>query len=757
MDNGLYAMVTPWMQNGNIVDYVREEPQTNPLELLEDATLGLQYLHSMDLAHGDLKGSNILISEDGHACLTDVGTTRVAGDMSSATATIQTSTTEGGLTVRWSPPELIDPERIGSKIGRPTKKSDVYSMAMTIYQVLTDRVPYYDRGELPAMLRIIQGERPQKPIFVITRGYTEDLWEITTRCWDEKPLERPIVDDLLKALKSAAKQWKPTLSFSPQDDLSPTLYADEFNLCTPSEHEDGDATTGLSTSPPVLPPSTAKNETSLEHVPGGPPVERSQIPTTLEKQHTQEVPASLPETQLGKPTLTVSRKDEIEVTMPGVKANSPSVLGLTAPASSRLPVDSGIPSQLQPGDTNRTSKLPEPFKDGQQALQRLVSGSAPRDELSSLIETVVSNVRADAVVDHLQGIDAQTFVDVLDQALDGPDFPLEIRNECVRLLYTTCAGHTLLPRSMCLELPGDTVGDVQCRGGFGIVSKRGYRGQEVAVKALRGLSSEKMSKRFWKEVITWRAVQHPNVLPLVGVVMTRDRFSMVSEWMANGNIKKFVEARQSANRYKLLADATKGLIHVHCQGIIHGDLKAANILINQNGHACLADFGLATIASDTTNTTFSDSLLGGGTTRWKSPELFDPEEFGLTERRRTKSSDCYALGMAVYEVLSGKVPFYDYQPDVVVVPKILDGDRPERPRGPWFTDDIWDTLEWCWKPMPGDRPSAEDVLHRLRKASMPSPAQMIEGPLIMDPPMQEWELHAKEKEEERMTRLLIPQ
>jgi hypothetical protein len=266
------------------------------------------------------------------------------------------------------------------------------------------------------MLRIIQGERPQKPIFVITRGYTEDLWEITTRCWDEKPLERPIVDDLLKALKSAAKQWEPTLSFSPQDVLSPTLYADEFNLCTPSEHEDGDATTGLSTSPPVLPPSMTKNETSLEHVPGGPPVERSQIPTTLEKQHTQEVPASLPETQLGKPTLTVSRKDEIEVTMPGVKANSPSVLGLTAPTSSRLPVDSGIPSQLQPGDTNRTSKLPQPFKDGQQALQRLVSGSAPRDELSSLIETVVSNVRADAVVDRgLQGIDAQTFVDVLDQ------------------------------------------------------------------------------------------------------------------------------------------------------------------------------------------------------------------------------------------------------------------------------------------------------------------------------------------------------
>jgi hypothetical protein len=78
------------------------------------------------------------------------------------------------------------------------------------------------------MLRIIQGVRPPKPIFVITRGYTEDLWEMTTRCWDEKPLERPKVDDLLKALKTAAKQWKPTLSFSPQDDHQKRWQASYF-------------------------------------------------------------------------------------------------------------------------------------------------------------------------------------------------------------------------------------------------------------------------------------------------------------------------------------------------------------------------------------------------------------------------------------------------------------------------------------------------------------------------------------------------
>lgn len=125
-----------------------------------------------------------------------------------------------------------------------------------------------------------------------------------------------------------------------------------------------------------------------------------------------------------------------------------------------------------------------------------------------------------------------------------------------------------------------------------------------------------------------------------------------------------------------------------------------NILIDQAGHARLADFGLLTIASDATNFTPSNSFIEGGTWRWMSPELFDPELFGLKDSRQTKCSDCYALGMVMYEVLSGRVPFsrrHGYN----VVTRIVKGERPERPRGEdgmWFTDGIWDVMEGCWKP-----------------------------------------------------------
>jgi len=71
-----------------------------------------------------------------------------------------------------------------------------------------DVPPFYEYKDLVAVHHIIQGARPKKPNFAKTRGYTEELWEITTSCWDEVPTKRPAVDYVLDALGIAAEQWK---------------------------------------------------------------------------------------------------------------------------------------------------------------------------------------------------------------------------------------------------------------------------------------------------------------------------------------------------------------------------------------------------------------------------------------------------------------------------------------------------------------------------------------------------------------------
>ena len=139
--------------------------------------------------------------------------------------------------------------------------------------------------------------------------------------------------------------------------------------------------------------------------------------------------------------------------------------------------------------------------------------------------------------------------------------------------------------------------------------------------------------------------------------------------------------------------------------------RQANILVDQTGCARLADFGLLTIISDPTNSSSSISLTQAGTTRWMSPELIDPQRFGLEKSRPTEASDCYALGMVIYETISGRLPFHNSVNWTVFV-KVLGGERPDRDR--CFTDSLWETLESCWKAQPDDRLSAQGVLQRLQ-------------------------------------------
>ena len=100
-----------------------------------------------------------------------------------------------------------------------------------------------------------------------------------------------------------------------------------------------------------------------------------------------------------------------------------------------------------------------------------------------------------------------------------------------------------------------------------------------------------------------------------------------------------------------------------------------------------------------------------------SPERLNPNHFGFKNGRPTKESDCYALGMVILEVLNGQVPFQECCNKFVVMQRVVEGERPERPPGPWFTDGLWGMLERCWSPKPNDRPTVEDVLENLERVS----------------------------------------
>jgi len=110
-----------------------------------------------------------------------------------------------------------------------------------------------------------------------------------------------------------------------------------------------------------------------------------------------------------------------------------------------------------------------------------------------------------------------------------------------------------------------------------------------------------------------------------------------------------------------------------------------------------------------------------------SPERIAPDRFGFKNSRPTISSDCYSLGMVIYETISGNLPFHK-DTDPAVFMKIVEGKHP--PRGVGFAGGLWGMLERCWASRPCDRPSIEDVLLCLEMTSNssdpPSP-RPIEG------------------------------
>ncbi|KAL5641741.1 hypothetical protein ACGC1H_002010 [Rhizoctonia solani] len=259
-------------------------------------------------------------------------------------------------------------------------------------------------------------------------------------------------------------------------------------------------------------------------------------------------------------------------------------------------------------------------------------------------------------------------------------------------------------------------------GGFGdIWMGKLHDGGKVAIKAWRTNTLEqcgyKTLKRAARELFLWSRMDHPNIHRLQGVIMFRDQYlGMVSEWMDNGNLHEYLRKFPEADRYQLCLDITSGLDYMHTRSTIHGDLKAANVLVSLAGVTKITDFDFS-IMSEVGSLVFSESSNSrSGSLRWAAPEML----FSETPKRSTQS-DVYALGMVGLEVFTGEVPYPDCRQDFTVFAKVQRGILPERPLDRLKNDQqgnmMWRLLLRCWSWEWSERPSSEQIFDALR--SMP--------------------------------------
>jgi len=295
-----------------------------------------------------------------------------------------------------------------------------------------------------------------------------------------------------------------------------------------------------------------------------------------------------------------------------------------------------------------------------------------------------------------------------------------------------CSAFSVLPSSFILP-PAFVKRDANhfASGGYSKVYNATFHDRLVVVKVLDAATQtnqERLYRLLVKEVIGWKWLQHDNILPFIGVMLTPSPVSIVSERMKE-NIMDFIKANQDYNRLSLLVGAVTGLEYLHERNIVHGDLKGANILIDSEYRARLADFGLAALV-DFGLTAIVDEMTGRptaadgklrGTAQWMAPELAYPSDFGFTgelrKRLPSKDTDTYAIGMTIFEVITGYYPFGDEQ-DYTVTLMVARGGRPKRPR-PGFPDTLWELLLRTWVVQHAHesqrRPSARTILDRLKE------------------------------------------
>ncbi|KZT10224.1 kinase-like protein, partial [Laetiporus sulphureus 93-53] len=270
-------------------------------------------------------------------------------------------------------------------------------------------------------------------------------------------------------------------------------------------------------------------------------------------------------------------------------------------------------------------------------------------------------------------------------------------------------------------------------GGFADIWLGTYGRITVALKVFRVFSKDDAQvvyKKFCKEAIQWKRLCHPNITPFMGVNTTLFPLCLGSEWMPNGSVNVFLKKRPNANRLELashrdtplpLVDVAKGLEYLHAHGLFHGDLKGANVLVDETSHARLSDFGLAAVIYDPdTVNLMTTSSCDHGSIRWMAPELLFPEQVGLKSARQTFQSDVYSLAMVMWEIFTGRMPFHEIPRDPAVVYQVtMLGTRPKRPPDALLlglSDAVWRLMELCWRTDWRERPMMAFILQQLAKA-----------------------------------------
>jgi serine/threonine-protein kinase len=215
------------------------------------------------------------------------------------------------------------------------------------------------------------------------------------------------------------------------------------------------------------------------------------------------------------------------------------------------------------------------------------------------------------------------------------------------------------------------------RGGMAVVhlAEERKHQRKVAIKILRedvGISVG--AERFLREIGIAARLSHPHIVPLIDSGQAQGQLYYVSPFVAGGSLRDRLDREKKLpieDVLRIAAEVGAGLDYAHRNGFVHRDVKPENILF-ADGHALLADFGIAHVCTDKNN----DPLTKGGIALG-TPEYMSPEQASGSDDIGT-ATDIYALACVIYEMLGGSPPFRGNSSLAVMARHVTEKPRPIR-------------------------------------------------------------------------------
>ncbi|XP_018450227.2 serine/threonine-protein kinase STY46 isoform X1 [Raphanus sativus] len=245
-------------------------------------------------------------------------------------------------------------------------------------------------------------------------------------------------------------------------------------------------------------------------------------------------------------------------------------------------------------------------------------------------------------------------------------------------------------------------------GSYGDLYKGTYCSQEVAIKVLKPerLDSE-LEKEFAQEVFIMRKVRHKNVVQFIGACTKPPHLCIVTEFMPGGSVYDYLHKQKGVFKLpallKVAIDICKGMNYLHQNNIIHRDLKAANLLMDEHEVVKVADFGVARVKAQTGVMTAET-----GTYRWMAPEVIEHKPYD-------HKADVFSYGIVLWELLTGKIPYEYMTPLQAAVGVVQKGLRPTIAKK--THPKMRELMERLWEKDPTLRPDFSEIIDQLQEIS----------------------------------------